>query len=459
MTGKKDVVILHSKGEEAGTPLKGLIDDSASKTVDLSEDRLAALFSEQYCDTFKYEPDRGLWFIWTGFLWEVDQADRLFEQIRNFVREEVDSTHKHHLTRLKNRSLITNIRSILSKAEAHLIRLSDWDQDLELLNTPDGLIDLRTGRSRPQNALDFPSRITSVAMKDSDYPVWSAFLNDFTNDDQELQEYLQRFMGYCATGHTREQKFIFLLGPGGNGKSVFLNTMREALGSYTAVSGSGTFLNANRFEHPHAIARLFGARLVISEENEADSYLKESLIKDFTGGGVIAARELRQSTFEAKYPAKLILSGNNLPLVKSVDEAIKRRMLIVPSNAKIAKDKRDKFLSKKLAEELPQILAWIVEGAQLYLKTGLGSSKAVRQTTDTFFDELDSVKEWISINCNTSSKSARLQRSSAYLNYKLFCEECGLRTLSSQSFTQKMESSGFKTIKSGQRYFAGVSLR
>jgi phage/plasmid-associated DNA primase len=73
-------------------------------------------------------------------------------------------------------------------------------------------------------------------------PIWRSVLDRITAGDVELQDYLQRMAGYCATGHTREHVLFFLYGTGVNGKSVFINTLVAIWGTYAAVAPMTTFM-------------------------------------------------------------------------------------------------------------------------------------------------------------------------------------------------------------------------
>src|SRR5215831_2840580 len=97
-------------------------------------------------------------------------------------------------------------------------------------------IDLRTGEYRPPCREDMCTKISAVAPKNMETPLWNEFLDRVTDGDRELQTYLQRVAGYCMTGHTTEHVLFFLYGTGANGKSVFINTLVGIWGTYAAVA-------------------------------------------------------------------------------------------------------------------------------------------------------------------------------------------------------------------------------
>ena len=105
-----------------------------------------------------------------------------------------------------------------------LLTIEQWDADPWSLNTPGGVVDLRTGRLRPHCAADYFTKITAVAPSADDCPLWKAHLKLVLCGDEKLIAYLQRLLGYTLTGDTTEQALFFFYGTGANGKGVTVNT-------------------------------------------------------------------------------------------------------------------------------------------------------------------------------------------------------------------------------------------
>jgi putative DNA primase/helicase len=118
-------------------------------------------------------------------------------------------------------------------------------------------------------------------------PTWLRFLNDATGGDAATVETLRRWSGYCLTGDTREHVLLFVFGPGGNGKSVFLDTLSGILGDYALTAGMETFAASRGERHPTELARLRRARLVTASETEEGRPWAENRIKQLTGGDPI----------------------------------------------------------------------------------------------------------------------------------------------------------------------------
>ena len=181
----------------------------------------------------------------------------------------------------------------LAKADRRLAATAEqWDVDPWLLNTPGGVVQLRTGQLRPHDPLDYMTKITAVA-PGGDCPLWERFLDRVTAGDKELAAFLQRMAGYALTGDVSAHALFFAHGGGANGKSRFVEAIAGILAGYHRTSPIETFVASHSDRHPTELAALQGARLVTATETEQGRRWAESRIKALTGGDKIAARFMR----------------------------------------------------------------------------------------------------------------------------------------------------------------------
>ncbi len=177
--------------------------------------------------------------------------------------------------------------------------------------------------------------------------------------------FLQRLCGYWLTGSTREEKLTIVYGIGGNGKTKFIETVRGCLGhDYATGVAMETLIATHGEQHPTDLADLRGKRLAIATETEEGRRLAESKVKMLTGGDRIRARHMRQDFFEFNPTHKIVIVGNHRPALRNVDEAMRRRVLLIPFDVVIPPNERDPQLAEKLAAERPAILAWMIEGCR-----------------------------------------------------------------------------------------------
>ena len=161
-------------------------------------------------------------------------------------------------------------------------------------------------------------------------PRWRAFISEVTCGDAEVSRFLQQWCGYSLTGDTSEQALFFGCGPGGNGKGVFLNTVSRIIGDYAVAAAMDTFTESDFPKHSTELAMLRGARLVTASETEEGRAWAESRIKQMTGGDPITARFMRKDNFTYTPQFKLTIVGNHSPSLRNVDEAMRRRLRIIP---------------------------------------------------------------------------------------------------------------------------------
>jgi putative DNA primase/helicase len=306
-------------------------------------------------------------------------------------------------------------------------------------------IDLRTGERYPPRREDY---MTKKAGSHRDptmpIPIWSSFLARITADDQDLQDYLQRAAGYCLTGDIKEHVLFFLYGTGANGKSVFIKTLLGIWGDYACTVPTEVLMESNFDRHPTELARLQGVRLAMASETEQGRRWAESRIKALTGGDKITARFMRQDFFEFTPQFKLMIAGNHRPSLRGVDEAIRRRLHLVPFTVTIPTEDRDPDLADKLKPEWPGIFNWAVEGCLDWQDEGLNPPQAVTNATDAYFAAEDAFNLWRE-DCTEDDPNAWELSASLWQSWKRWAENAGEFVGSWKRFAQTLEDRGFKT--------------
>ena len=278
-----------------------------------------------------------------------------------------------------------------------------------------------------------------------------------------MQDFLQRYVGYCLSGHVNEHVFVFAYGTGANGKGTFVNTLAKVFGDYATVADTATFIASNHDRHPTEIAKLRGARLVVAQETQKGRRWDEAKIKTLTGGDKLTARHMRQDFFDFDPTHKLFIVGNNKPRLSTVDEAMRRRMLFVPFTVQIPAAERDPDLPHKLAEEHPAILRWAVEGCLLWRRIGLAPPESIRAATDAYFADQDTLGEWLDEAVNTEAGPFAFVRTfELFTAWKAWCDRRNVRPGSERAFSESLSDRGFVKKKQGgtnRAGFVGLDLK
>lgn len=382
-------------------------DPDAEVPVEFSEIELASRFVVENGRIWRYCASMGQWLRWDGNVWVFDDTLRAYDLAREICRSAsrelqqqlLDLDPKHDIIKAqRGASCIAQASSVaavekLARADrVHAIRVSELDSDPWTLNTKSGLIDLRTAILRPSDPMAYCTKITGAVLG-SRCDAWWKFLEDVTCGDVAMMGYLQRVAGYFLTGDTSEHALFFAHGAGGNGKSVFVNTVAAVMGDYAVTASMDTFVVSGSDKHPTDLAMLRGARLAVAVETEEGRRWAESKVKAMTGGDAISARFMRQDFFTFKPQFKLLVVGNHKPAIRNVDDAMRRRMHLIPFTFKPTNP--DTQLTAKLEAEHGGILGWMLDGLAMLRRAGLNPPETVKRATAEYFAAEDAVGRWL----------------------------------------------------------------
>jgi putative DNA primase/helicase len=427
----------------------------------VTEDSVAFQFVEEHASELRYCHSTGAWFRWDGTIWRKDEKHLAFHWARILVRQLVQNERPKIKAIASKTGFAAGVEKFAQRDPAVAVTADYWDQNEWLLGTPAGTVDLRTGRLRSSDSRDGITKSTLIAPGVTGSPLWLKFLNETTVGDQELMRFLQQWLGYCLTGSIREHALIFVYGSGGNGKSVFLNTTTKILGDYAATAAMETFTASKGDRHPTDLAMLHGARLVTASETEQGNSWAEARIKALTGGDRIAARFMRQDFFQYNPQFKLTIIGNHKPMLRNVDEAMRRRMNMLPFLVKPSAV--DRQLEQKLLAEAPGILQWMIEGCLDWQSNGLIRPEIVKVATDDYFSEQDVFGQWIEDCCELKHGGypAIWDRSSdLFASWADYARKAGEEPGSQKSFANELKKRGFgKHRDGGARGFKFIRLK
>lgn len=424
-----------------------------------SEDAIALEFAKLHANKLRYVAPWGCWMAYEGGRWQKESTGNAYNLARPLCRDAASAGTSANVSRKMANAATVAGGERMAKTDRRLVATVDqWDADPWLLNTPEGTVDLRNGEMRAHRLDDYITKTTAVA-PGGDCPIWHNFLKRITDDNVDLSNFLQRVAGYSLTGSTREHAMFFAFGPGANGKSVAINTIAGMIGDYHRTAPMEVFTASNTDRHPTELAMLRGARLVTSIETEEGRSWAESRIKSLTGGDTIAARFMRQDFFEFTPQFKLLIAGNHKPSLQSVDEAIRRRLHLIPFTVTIPPDDRDPDRFDKLKDEWPGILAWAIEGAADWYKNGLQPPKQVREATDDYLAEEDSFEAWRE-EFTEADPDAWESTSNLFHSWSDWAKKSGETIGSQKKFSQSLAAHNFKyKRRSDGRGFCGLSIK
>lgn len=427
----------------------------------------ARRFAAAFKSSVAYSPGMG-WLIWDGQKWTPDTSGTIVEKAKEAAKaiyNEGQSTNdddlriaiaKHAKASLSARAITAMLD--LAKSDPDLrVEANSFNRDDLLLGVANGVVDLRTGKLRPASINDRITNHSGVHFDtNAKAPTFEKFLNTATGGNKSLQGYLQRVVGYSLTGKTSEQCLFFLHGGGSNGKSTFLNVLKELLGSdLSAQTPSETLMNRKNSQPTNDIARLVSKRVVVANEVEEGSMLSEAFVKQITGGEQISARFHYKEFFEFVPKFKLFIAGNHRPTIRGRDNGIWRRIHLIPFTVAIDAKHKDPALMEKLRAELPGILNWAIKGTKAWQRAGLMVPKIVTDATNSYRKEMDLIQAWIDADATVSPPS-EWQVRRAYGSYSEWAISGGYKPMSESVFSRELESKFQRVKRKDANYFQGI---
>jgi P4 family phage/plasmid primase-like protien len=398
------------------------------------------------------------WLVYDGTRWRVDDrgavvrlAKETARSIFEEAKEAADDETAKRLGKWATTSLSeSKLRSMISLAQSEPgipVLPEEMDASRDLLNVLNGTIDLRTGELREHRREDLITKLAPVEYDpDAAAPTWAATLERVLPSD-EVRGFFKKVCGYALTGDVSEQMLPVLYGTGANGKSTVLNALLAVSGDY-GMQAAPDLLVAKKGSHPTELADLFGMRVVASIEVEDGSRLAESLVKQLTGGDHIKARRMRQDFWEFEPTHKVFMACNHKPQVRGTDNAIWRRIRLVPFTETIPPAEQDKHLPDKLREERAGILAWAVEGCREWRREGLQAPDEVRQATGAYRAEMDVLGAFLR-ECCRKDPDENIGAQDLYKAYRLWCEDSGERPEGKRKFSSQLKERDYESRRSG----------
>jgi putative DNA primase/helicase len=432
--------------------------------VHMNEDALALEFTRRHRHGLRYVHEWGTWMRWDGMRWARERTLAVWDMAREITRDVGASiTNVRARARVQSAATVNAIVALARADRAHARESADFDRNPWLLNTPGGTVDLRTGAMHAHDRADNLTKVTPITPSmDGDTHLWRQCLATWTQGDEALEGFLRRLAGYFLTGSVKEERLPIIHGGGGNGKTKFVETLRAVMGNdYVTGVAMETLIVTSGEQHPTDLADLRGKRLAIATETDEGRRFAEAKVKALTGGDRIRARHMRRDFFEFDPTHKLLVVGNHRPTLRNTDEAMRRRLLLIPFEATISAAHRDRDLSEKLLAERPAILRWMIEGCAEWLANGLQPPPRVLAATEDYFESQDAFGRWRD-ECLIQNANAITTRRDAFTSWKTWAEARGEFVGNERRLVENLVQAGVDETRIGKdktRAWLGIGIR
>jgi putative DNA primase/helicase len=426
-----------------------------------TQDQYAMAVELAYRGCFMFAHLIDCWFEWNGCQWVKDPQSRVFDVVRKMSRT-LNSDGKKEPQRAH---FYRGVVDILKHSPVFSVAGGNFDSDNYLLNTPDGVVDLRNGQIGPHDSRLLLSRMTLVGPKPGEPKLFLKVLGEITAGDSSLTEFMRVSCGAMLSGATEGHWMLFWFGSGRNGKSLLAEVLGDIFGSYAWKLPSTALMSKANESHPTSIAQLAGIRLALSSEVSDDAFWNASLIKEMTGDDTLTARWMRCDEFSFKRTHKHLVLGNHRPQIRVVDPALMQRMKLVPFTVSFA-GREDPELKQKLKAEYGQILSWLISGHGEWVSNNrkLPFCEAVEASTKDYLEAQSTTEKWLDERCQLVSNDGRgrhkwPQSSVLYSDYMRWKQERGESPVSHSRWGEDMRKLGLAAVKADGKRYVGISLR
>lgn len=440
------------------TESSGLNDTETALLQHGTQDKVALIFRSKMAGKMLYDHSRSSWLEWDDTRWKLENTDKALDFARAISR----LSNWEGKSSLGTVAFCDGVEKFCRADRSFAVTSEEFDKDNYLLNTPSGTFDLRTHTLRKHNPDDRITLCTAVSCSTDGGNAFEKFLAEITLGDEKLAEFLQVSLGACLSGAVESHWMLFWIGQGRNGKNTLGELVQDAMGDYARKIPTTTLMAKAHDGHPTELASLKGIRLALSSELNDGDHWNESRINELTGDGTISARFMRGDFFTFQRTHKHLIYGNHRPQLRTVGNAIKSRIKIVPFNASFL-GKEDGDLPRRLRENLGYVLAWLIEGHRRWLATDkrLPQCQAVDDESKDYFAAQSTVDMWLAertqvLNPDERPAYACSQSSELYKDYADWKKNRGENPISQTRWAESMRR--FKKHSSNGCRYSGLVL-
>ena len=451
-----------AKFEHCGASIEGRGDWSAPWFAPFTDAGNAERIFAMLDGTVKFCAEREQWLTWDKSRWKFDRTGgaAIRQHVIYMARTMRDLNKDNekfvaHCRSLESTNGVNNCVSMLKSVPGVPVVPDSLDIHPTVLPCANGVINLKTGQMiEPDMEMLLTRRIDVDYVPDAEAPKWAEFLQKAI-PYMDYRRFLHRWIGYCLTGLTREQKLLFIYGPPRTGKSTLVQTITRIMSEYyETVDRKKLMMTRNaESEIPAWLAKLKGARLVTAVECKDSDRLDGSLVKIMTGNEDISARFLNQNEITYRPQFKLILTGNHRFQFEGDDSAIARRILEMTLDQTVDEASLNPDLDDELWEEREGILAWMVEGARLYFESGLCVPGDMSEKIKEYQKDMDFIGQFIEERLEVI-EGAQMASSDLFKIYCDWAKDNNEWKMSQKAFAGKMRGRfDSRRLEQGVVYF------
>ncbi|BBM84455.1 phage/plasmid primase, P4 family [Candidatus Uabimicrobium amorphum] len=339
----------------------------------------------------------------------------------------------------------------------------DFDKNKQFLNLQNGVLDLTSMEMREHDKdLYFTSKVNTNYVPEADCPKWKTFLWETELDEATLMR-LQEWFGYCLIPDTRIEKALYLMGPGGNGKTVIVETLQALLKEYSCS------LDLSEIFGRFNTAKLRNKMVNICSDNKTTIPIDDR-VKNLISGGRLHGEFKGRDGFYFDNYARLVFAANDFIPTKDRSHGFYRRFDIIEIAKTWSEEERNENLKYEIwEEELPGVLNWALEGLQRLQDNNfkMTKSQAMNNTMKEFREYSNPLLQFVNDCCEIQEGNDVLCMD-LYEQYALWCSSSGHKCYSASKMGKELKKIAPKIVKkklsikneNGFRpnYYTGIKL-
>jgi P4 family phage/plasmid primase-like protien len=188
-------------------------------------------------------------------------------------------------------------------------------------------------------------------------PLYNEYKELVTAGDSQLSDLMDEVGGYCLLLSLQYQVSFFAVGPGKNGKSVWLSLIESVLGP-TNVS----HVPLEKYGSEFCGHQMLGKHANLVPDANYLGQVGEAAFREIVGGDVMQFNRKYKEPVNSVVQARTIVSCNAMP--KFYTPATFRRIIILPFDVRIGRAQRIHSFERRLLPELPGVLNRWIAGAR-----------------------------------------------------------------------------------------------
>ena len=414
------------------TPMEGRVFSEKDCNDADTADNICRILDGSYI----YVAEQKCYYQWSQRIWEkmpvLEFKKRIVAILQKrfvYVRTKETDVDMDYARKLCDNKKIDDIIQIIN-AKIY-VNEEKLNQDSGLLCAKNGIYNFLSRTVMPHGNY---KNLYITRMVDAEYidamnqpRIFRDFIDDVMSHDRDMIDFIQRAFGYAVIGHPKEQKCFVLIGNGANGKTTLIDAISNVLGAEYCTTMSKKMITAEdrggANEASPAVVQLKGKRMAFASELKRNDKIVEAQFKKMIGGGKLSGRKLYHNTEENK--------NVNLPdLLQS--ECVKN-----------------------------EILAWLIEGANQYLKHGLVLPYESEEIKYTYMQRENSLANFFETTLiRTDQAEDRVPSAELYGAYLDFCQRCHYTAVHKNRFFKSQNVAGLKPYRTAnERGYEGVQLK